>query len=129
MKKHLTTIFSLLVLTALLILPYFVFAQTDTDTSIKGRLNTISKVGGYKVDGGPNLLETIGLIINSLLGLLGAIFIIFIIIAGFQWMTAGGNEQKVEKAVTTIKRSVIGLIVILSSWALWSFILTSFINK
>jgi len=97
MKKHLTTIFSLLALTALLILPYFVFAQTDTDNTISGRLNVVSKIGGYAVEESPDLLSTIGLIINSLLTLLGVIFIIFIIIAGFQWMTAGGNEQKVEK--------------------------------
>ena len=128
MKKHLTTIFSLLALTALLILPYFVFAQTDTDNTISGRLNVVSKIGGYTVEESPDLLSTIGLIINSLLTLLGVIFIIFIIIAGFQWMTAGGNEQKVEKSIDTIKRSVIGLIIILSSWAIWQFIFTALIT-
>ncbi|NLZ74697.1 hypothetical protein GX917_02240 [Candidatus Falkowbacteria bacterium] len=128
MKKHLTTIFSLLALTALLILPYFVFAQTDTDNTISGRLNVVSKIGGYAVEESPDLLSTIGLIINSLLTLLGVIFIIFIIIAGFQWMTAGGNEQKVEKSIDTIKRSVIGLIIILSSWAIWQFIFTALIT-
>ena len=128
MKKHLTTIFSLLALTALLILPYFVFAQTDTDNTISGRLNVVSKIGGYAVEESPDLLSTIGLIINSLLTLLGVIFIIFIIIAGFQWMTAGGNEQKVEKSIDTIKRSVIGLIIILSSWAFRQFIFTALIT-
>ncbi len=130
MKKHLATLSSLLVLTALLVLPYFVFAQTtSTDSTIKGRLETIGKIGGYKVDGGSDLLSTTGLIINALLGLLGVIFIILLIVAGFKWMTAAGNEQKVDSAITTIKRAIIGLVITLSSWAIWSFILNSFINK
>jgi hypothetical protein len=131
MKKHLNTIFSLIFLTALLTLPYFVFAQASTasDTSLKGKLQSVGQMGGYKVDGSVNLLSMIGLIINSVLGLLGAIFIILMIVAGFGWMTAAGNEQKTEKAIATIKHSIIGLIITLSSWAIWSFIFTAFINK
>jgi len=129
MKKHLSTIFSLIFLTAILVLPYFVFAQTATDNSIKGRLESVGKAGGYQVDGSVNLMSMIGLIINSVLGLLGAIFIILMIYAGFGWMTAAGNEQKTEKAISTIKHSIIGLIITLSSWAIWAFIFTAFINK
>ena len=131
MKKHLNTIFSLLFLTTLLVLPYFVFAQTasTTDGSLKGRLEAVGSMGGYKVDGSVSLMSMIGLIINSVLGLLGAIFIILMIYAGFGWMTAAGNEQKTEKAIATIKHSIIGLVITLSSWAIWSFIFTAFINK
>jgi len=128
MKKHLNTIFSLLFLTAILIFPYFVFATT-ADTSLKGRLETVGEMGGYKVDGSVNLLSMVGLVINSILGLLGTIFIILMIYAGFTWMTAAGNEQKTEKAISTIKHSVIGLVITLSSWAIWSFIFTALINK
>lgn len=131
MKKHLHSISSLLFLTALLILPYFVFAKTTsaTDSSIKGRLQTVAENGGYKVDGSVDLLTMAGLIINAILGLVGAIFIVLMILAGFQWMTAAGNEQKTEKALATIKHSIIGLIITLSSWAIWEFIFTAFINK
>ena len=131
MKKHLNSIFSLIFLTALLILPYFVFAKTTsaTDTSLKGRLQTVAEKGGYKVDGNVDLLTMAGLIINSILGLVGAIFIVLMILAGFQWMTAAGNEQKTEKALATIKHSIIGLIITLSSWAVWNFIFNNFIRK
>lgn len=129
MKKHLNTIFSLIFLTALLVLPYFVFAQTATDNSLKGRLESVGKAGGYQVDGSVDLFSMVGLVINSVLGLLGTIFIILMIYAGFGWMTAAGNEQKTEKAISTIKHSIIGLIITLSSWAIWAFIFAAFINK
>ena len=130
MKKHLNTIFSLLFLTAILILPYFVFAQTDSDpdNSLKGRLEAVGEKSGYQVDGSVDLISMIGLIINSVLGFLGIIFIVLIIAAGFQWMTAGGNEEQTKKATATIMHSVIGLIITLSSWAIWTFIFTAFIK-
>ena len=126
MKKHLNSIFSLIFLTALLILPYFVFAKTTsaTDTSLKGRLQTVAEKGGYKVDGNVDLLTMAGLIINSILGLVGAIFIVLMILAGFQWMTAAGNEQKTEKALSMIKTAVIGLIIVLAAYSITYFVFT-----
>ena len=42
-------------------------------------------------------------VINIVLGLLGTIAIIIVIIAGFKWMTAGGNEEQVTKAKALLK--------------------------
>ena len=64
----------------------------------------------------------IATIIRIALSLLAAIFLILIIIAGFQWMTAGGNEQKVEKALARIKTAVIGLIIVLAAYAITVFL-------
>ncbi|NLZ74698.1 hypothetical protein GX917_02245 [Candidatus Falkowbacteria bacterium] len=64
----------------------------------------------------------IATIIRIALSLLAAIFLILIIVAGFQWMTAGGNEQKVEKALARIKTAVIGLIIVLAAYAITVFL-------
>lgn len=128
MKKHLNLIFSLLSLTTLLILPYFVFAA-DTSPTMLERLQSVAKSGGYATDGSTGLLAIIGLAVNAILGLLGAIFLILMIFAGFQWMTASGNEEQTKKAVGTIKHAIIGLIITLSSWAIWTFIFEGFIMK
>lgn len=56
--------------------------------------------------------------INAILGLVGAIFIIFIIWAGFKWMTSQGNADQVKKAKETILNSVIGLAVIIASYVI-----------
>lgn len=55
-------------------------------------------------------------VINMMLGLLGLIFIILLIYAGFIYMTAQGDEKKVTKAKDTIKNSVIGVIIILFAY-------------
>ena len=40
--------------------------------------------------------EIVASLVTILLGFLSTLFVILILIAGFQWMTSGGNEQKVE---------------------------------
>ena len=57
-------------------------------------------------------------IIRITLGFLGTLFLALIVYAGFLWMTAGGAEENLEKAKKLIFRSVIGLIIILSAYAI-----------
>lgn len=125
MKKHIQSLLSLLFLTAILVLPFFVFAE-DNSTSTSGSpaletLKTVATGGGYSAEA--KLEVVVGTVISGALSLLGAIFIILIIIGGYRWMTAGGNEKGVEDAQNYIKRAIIGLIVTLSAWAIWSFLL------
>lgn len=60
--------------------------------------------------------------IQAFLGLLGIIFLILIIYAGYNWMIAQGEEEKVNKAKDTIQRAVIGLIIIISAYAITYFV-------
>lgn len=57
-------------------------------------------------------------LINIFLGFLGIIFLILIIYGGFLWMTASGNEENVKKARSLLVAGVIGLIIVLSSYAI-----------
>jgi len=57
--------------------------------------------------------------------LLGIIFIILMIYAGYNWMTAQGEEEKVTKAKTTIQRAIIGLIIVVSAYAITAFVFKS----
>lgn len=63
-------------------------------------------------------------IINIALGFLGVIVLLIILYGGFVWMTSGGDEGKIETAKSIIKNGVIGLIIIIISFALTRFILT-----
>ena len=56
--------------------------------------------------------------IKVILNFLGIIFVSLIVYAGFLWMTAGGSEDRVEKAKKLIYRSVIGLIIILAAYSI-----------
>ena len=52
------------------------------------------------------------------LGFMGAIFLVLAIYGGYNWMMARGNEDMVEKAKKTITNATIGLIVVLSAYAI-----------
>lgn len=74
------------------------------------------------------LEETLGMLINVLLGLLGIIFLVLVIYAGFLWMTAGGDEKAVAKAKSIMITAVIGLVILLSAYAISSFVLDQLIS-
>jgi len=67
-------------------------------------------------------------LINVFLGLLGVILLVVILYAGFLWMTAGGDAAKVEKAKAWLRNGIIGVIIVLLSWAIASFVINSLIN-
>ncbi|MFA5052143.1 MAG: hypothetical protein WC544_03740 [Patescibacteria group bacterium] len=60
--------------------------------------------------------------IQWVLGMLGLVAVIMIIFGGFMWMTAAGNEERVKKAKTILTSAIIGMIVILLSWAMVTFV-------
>ncbi len=62
-------------------------------------------------------------LINVALGFLGLIAVIIILIGGFKWMTAGGNEDKVGEARKTIFAGIIGLAIILFAWGITTFVI------
>lgn len=61
-------------------------------------------------------------IIRIVLELLGIIFLVLIIFAGFKWMTAGGDEEKITSAKKLLTNSVIGLIIIFAAFAIATFV-------
>lgn len=73
--------------------------------------------------------EYIGLIINVALGLLGVVFLGLMLWAGYMWMTAGGNEEKVSSAGHTIKVAIIGLLIVIGSFAIWRFVFERIVAK
>ena len=75
------------------------------------------------------LPEIIALIINILLSLLGAVFLVLMVYAGFLWMTAQGEKEPVEKATKVIKQAIIGLIITLTAYAISNFVVENLVNK
>jgi type IV secretory pathway VirB2 component (pilin) len=57
-------------------------------------------------------------IIYSFMGMTGVVALVIFIIGGYQWMTAGGNAEKVKKGLETIIWAVFGIIVIFASYAI-----------
>ena len=137
--KFLKPVATLLLLTAIMVLPYFVFAQVDAGETINtssgsNPVNMLEKVasgenGPYNTADESSLPSFLGTVINGALSLLGIVFVSLMVFAGYKWMTASGNEDKVKEATGTIKRAIIGLVIVLGSWAIWNFILVNVIER
>jgi hypothetical protein len=69
----------------------------------------------------------IGRGIQFVISFLGILFLGFMIYAGILWMTASGDEKKVEKAREMIVESIIGLVIVSLAYALVYFI-TNFLG-
>jgi len=113
---------------AIAVLAPQVSAQTTSDTVVGDVDGNLEAVGSHTGLGNKPLEETIGLLINVLLGILGIIFLILVIYAGFLWMTAGGDEKRVATAKQILITSVIGLIILLSAYAISTFVIEQLID-
>jgi len=74
---------------------------------------------------GIDIRVVIAKIIRAVLGLLGIMALSIILYAGFTIMTSGGNEQKVEAGKKILVNGVIGLAIVLSSFAIVQFVISS----
>ena len=95
-------------------------AQAQTAEAVN-TAQTVAQAAG--VGGQTDLLTIIGRIINIALGFLGVILLCIMLYAGFLWMTAGGDEEKVKTAQKWIRNAIIGLIIIVSAFGITQMIL------
>lgn len=83
------------------------------DRSITGNLGEVVK--GTDLARKSDLPLYIAGIIQTILSILGVIFLLLVIYAGFQWMTSRGETGKVASAKNLLREAVIGLIIILAA--------------
>ncbi len=115
MKKIIKRISVLASLLVFLVLPYFVFADSPINA-----LQNVGNAAGYSKTTNETTISVIaGTVVGAVLGLLGVIFIILIIYSGIMWMTASGDEAKVEKAQKILRNAIIGLIITVSATAIY----------
>ena len=72
-----------------------------------------------------DLTTVLGRIIRLVLSFLGLIAVVIIIIGGFQWMTSGGNEEKIGGAKKLMGSGIIGLFIIVIAYAASLFIMNA----
>lgn len=111
---------------SLLLAVFFLLPQISLANSTLDNLRKAGVAAGLETD--KPVVQMVGDIINVILGLVASIFVVLMIIAGFRWMTSAGNADQIKTAKATIVNSVIGLAIILFSYALVNFIFTALIN-
>lgn len=73
-------------------------------------------------DAGKQLPQLIGRIIRTVLGVLGIVFVVLMVYAGFRWMIARGDSDMVSSAKETIIQATIGLVIIFLAYAITGFV-------
>ncbi|MBI4407321.1 MAG: hypothetical protein HY565_02360 [Candidatus Kerfeldbacteria bacterium] len=64
-------------------------------------------------------------LVNTALIFLGMITLVLIIVAGFIWLTAAGEEEKLKKAKDIMKGATMGLLIVLGSYGLAQYLFTA----
>lgn len=100
--------------------------QVNAQTNINELTGQVAQKGGYQTAGvtDTSLSQTVGRIIKIALGMIGTIFLVLTVYAGFLWMTASGNEEQVKKATGILKMAVIGIVIVLASYSITYFVTT-----
>ncbi len=92
----------------------YVFAQPDLGL----------EYGAQTGLGTQDIRITVANIIRTALGLLGIVALVIVLWGGFMWMTAGGDENRVAIAKKILFNGIVGLAIIMSSWAITSFVIS-----
>jgi len=108
-----------------LILPAFVFAAGEGPLD---KLNKVAEKAGYQKETGTSIGAIAGQVIGVFISILGVIFIVLIVFAGYEYMMARGEEEKVKKSLATIRQAIVGLIITISAYAIWAFVFKYFVG-
>lgn len=76
-----------------------------------------------KTSGNPGII--VANVIMIAMGFLGILAVALVTYAGFLWMTASGEEEKVKTATKILTQSVIGLIIVMAAWSIAYFVVGS----
>lgn len=87
--------------------------------ALKGQAEALNKLGITEPT------QLISRFINMLLAFIGSISLVLYVFAGFLWMTASGNTEKVTKAKSIMVWTTLGIVVMLASYMLVSFVFSA----
>ncbi len=127
-KKHIFSIFSGFIVASFLLFFLFfsfsplVFAQENVTS---GDVFGTEQIDQNSALTGSSPMIIVARIINVSLGFLGIAAVLIVMYGGYIYLTSGGNEEKITIAKKILINGTIGLVIILSSWAIASFVLRS----
>lgn len=98
-------------------------AGDEIGNLISDQLEPVKDIYGQDDVSSTTLAESISNIVKIALGFLGIIFLVLILYAGFTWMTAAGNDDKIDKAKKIISASVIGVTIVICAYIITFFVI------
>lgn len=116
-----TSSFFFLVVNSLLVAPV---ASAQGLQNAQAQLGKTADKAGTSGDG--NIETFVGTGIRTALTLVGLIFLVLMVYAGYLWMTARGDETQIEKAKSIISAAMIGLVIVLGAYAITFLVISKF---
>jgi hypothetical protein len=107
----------------------YVYAADSAAQNAFNNLGKAAETGYGEKPAIQDVPTAIGKIVGVVLSFVGVLFLGLLVYGGFGWMTAQGNQTEVQKAKDLIQAAVLGLIVIMSAYALANFIGNVILNK
>lgn len=86
-----------------------------------GKIFSVNEGQGIEVNG-ELLSKYIAVLFNWLIGAIGVIVVAYMGFGGMQWLAAAGSAEGINKAKETIRDSMIGLLLVASSYTVLYFI-------
>jgi len=103
----------------------FSLLSDKTRGDLYNQENTMRQQAGFEATNQEGVAVIVATVIKAFLGLLGVIFVVLVVYAGYNWMTAGGDEGKVTKSKQTLSRAVIGLIIVVAAYSITYFVFSN----
>lgn len=109
-------------------------AQAETGRLLGGELGDRIKFRTIWFAASAGLQDTslgfvVARVIFMFLAILGLIFVGLITYAGYNWLSARGNEEKVRKAQDTLRQATWGLVIVLAAYSISYFILAYLLGE
>jgi len=127
-KKFIAGLLTLAIAVTMIGLPLMVGAQVDDTTELTNAQDNLDSFRTASGLGKSDLSTMIGKIVQAILSLLGVVAVLIVLYGGFKWMTASGDETKVDGAKKLIISGVIGLVIVVAAYAIAQFVLDSLIT-
>jgi|SRR3989344_7916718 len=103
-----------------LLAPALALAQTNAPNC--GGLNNINGICVPTQPAGAPDYQSLGQLVNDILKLallvIGMITVLFVVIGGYKYLTAGGDEEKVKSAKGMITHAILGMVIVIFAYAL-----------
>lgn len=73
----------------------------------------------------PDISTVVGQMISVILGLSGILFLCLMVYAGILYLTSNGEEAGVKKAKKLITSSIVGIIIVMASYAITAYVVAA----
>jgi len=87
--------------------------------------DTVTLENPLSADSVPALINNV---IKAILGIVGAVALLYLILGGLSWLTSQGKSDQVKKGKVTMAWAIAGLAMIFFSYVILNYVFTNFLS-